>query len=86
MRTIVTILVSATFAAGMAGDADAASKREKYRGEARYYGYSPSSIAARQRDARTFDETEYYERLSEKIPFGTAAWWRQRERELSRGR
>jgi hypothetical protein len=83
MRTIMTALMSIALMAGMAGTADAA-KRGNSRGEARYYGYTPSDTAARQHDARTFDETQYYERLSEKIPFGTSAWWRQREREGAR--
>ena len=30
---------------------------------------------------RDFDETRYYERLSEKIPFGSATWWRQKQLE-----
>jgi hypothetical protein len=47
-----------------------------------YYSYnSPSAIAERQSYASTFDETKYYERDSRKIPFGTAEWWRQMERE-----
>jgi hypothetical protein len=44
-------------------------------------GTSPSAIAARQRHKETFDETQYYERLSEQIPFGSAAWWRQKQLE-----
>ena len=48
------------------------------------YNYnSPSAIAERQRHASTFDETQYYEHDSRKIPFGTAAWWRQLEIEGS---
>jgi hypothetical protein len=42
---------------------------------------APSAIAARQRHKETFDETQYYERLSEQIPFGSAAWWRQKQLE-----
>lgn len=42
---------------------------------------SPSAIAERQRNKDTFDETQYYERLSEKVPFGSAAWWRQKQLE-----
>jgi hypothetical protein len=40
---------------------------------------SPSAVAERQKDKRTFDDTRYYERLSEKIPFGSDAWWRQKQ-------
>ena len=82
MRTVITALVSVAFIAGLAGTADAAKGKKKYR--AYSYGYSPSAIAERQRHARTFDETQYYERLSEKIPIGTSAWWRQKEFENGR--
>ena len=78
MRSILTGLLSAALMLGIAGTADAQSKKK-------YDYYSPSAIAERQRHASTFDETQYYERLSEKIPFGTNAWWRQREREGARG-
>jgi hypothetical protein len=74
---ILAGLLSAAFVFAIAGAADAKTKK-KYR----YYNYnSPSAIAERQRHASTFDETQYYERDSRKIPFGTAAWWRQKERE-----
>jgi hypothetical protein len=42
---------------------------------------SPSAIAARQRDARTFDSTQYFEHDSRKIPMGTLEWWNQKARE-----
>lgn len=79
MRTILTGLLSAALVLGLAGAADAKSKKVTYYD---YYSYyAPSAIAERQRHASTFDETEYYERDSRKIPFGTAEWWRQMERE-----
>jgi hypothetical protein len=46
-----------------------------------YKDNSPSAIAARQRNARTFDDTQYYEHDLRKIPLGTRAWWDQYERE-----
>lgn len=80
MRAILTGLLSAALMLGIAGAADAKSKQKVI-----YYYYytynSPSAIAEQQRHAKTFDETEYYERDSRKIPFGTAEWWRQMERE-----
>jgi hypothetical protein len=79
MRSILTGLLSAALMLGIAGTADAQSKKKYV-----YYDYySPSAIAERQRHASTFDETQYYERDSRKIPFGTAEWWRQLEREGS---
>jgi hypothetical protein len=77
MRSTLTGLLSAALMLGIAGTADAKSKR-KY---VYYDDNSPSAIAERQRHASTFDETEYYKRDSRKIPFGTAEWWRQMERE-----
>jgi len=47
----------------------------------RYVDNSPSAIAARQRDARTFDPTQYFEHDSRKIPIGTLEWWNQKARE-----
>jgi hypothetical protein len=88
MRTILTGLLSAALVLGIAGAADAKSK-QKVTYYYYYYDnsyYSPSSIAARQSHAKTFDETEYYERDSRKIPFGSAEWWRQMEREGGRKR
>ena len=79
MRSILTGLLSAALVLGIAGTASAQSKKKYV-----YYDYySPSAIAERQRHASTFDETQYYERDSRKIPFGTAEWWRQLEREGS---
>jgi hypothetical protein len=77
MRKILAGLLAAAFVFGIAGAADAKTKK-KY-----YNYYSPSAIAERQRHASTFDETQYYERDSRKIPFGTAAWWRQLDLENS---
>ncbi len=78
MRAIITALVSIAFIAGVAGSADAAKAKKRYKPYSTTYSNSPSAIAERQRHKETFDETQYYERDSNKIPFGTAAWWRQR--------
>ena len=84
MRSILTGLLSMALLLGIAGTADAAKARKKSKSYDTSYQYnSPSAIADRQRNARTFDETQYYERDSNKIPFGTMAWWRQKEREGS---
>jgi hypothetical protein len=58
MRNILTGLLSAALMLGVAGTADAKSKKKD---EYAWFN-SPSAIAARQRDANTFDETQYYER------------------------
>ena len=80
MKTALTALLTVVITAGAASVAGAQSKYDR---DGRYYSSnrSPSAIAERQRHRRTFDENDYYERLSEKIPLGTAAWWRQKQRE-----
>jgi len=61
----------------------ATAQESRYRDRDGYYRTNPppSVIRERQRHKHTFDETQYYERLSEQIPFGTAAWWRQKQLE-----
>jgi len=80
MQYALAGLLSFAFVFGISGAADAKSKNKYY-----YYNSynSPSAIRERQRHARTFDETQYYEHDVRKIPFGTATWWRQLEIEGS---
>jgi len=83
MRTLVAGLVSVGLLAVLATPSEAYSKKRKRH---HAYGYnSPSAIAERQRHARTFDETQYYERELNKIPMGTRAWWDQLNRERGGG-
>lgn len=78
MRRLAATITLALLAGSVGGSAHAqvAPKQKSQEGR---QSRSPSAIAERQRHKKTFDETRYYERLSEKIPFGTPAWWRQRE-------
>ena len=80
MRKLATALLAVLLAGGLANAADAQSAKKRKDYDARQAG-SPSAVAERQRHKNTFDETRYYERLSEKIPFGTPAWWRQKQLE-----
>ncbi len=80
MRMLAAALLAALLAGGLASAADAQGDRKR-KGTDTRKADSPSAIAERQRHKSTFDETQYYERLSEKIPFGTPAWWRQKELE-----
>ena len=73
MRTILTSLLSISTLIVTSGSSLAA--------HGRYVDNSPSAIAARQRDARTFDPTQYFEHDSRKIPIGTLEWWNQKARE-----
>ena len=88
MRSILTGFLALALAFGVAGTADAGQKKKKPQqaSSIRSQYYSPSVVAERQRNASTFDETQYYEHDSRKIPFGTAAWWRQLEIEGNTGR
>jgi hypothetical protein len=81
MKYVLASLLSLAFVFGVAGTADARSKKKNHY----YYNSynSPSAIRERQRYASTFDETQYYEHDIRKIPFGTATWWRQLEIEGS---
>ena len=72
MRTILTSLFSIGVLVVSGGSSSAHSH---------YSDNSPSAIAARQRDARTFDSTQYFEHDSRKIPMGTLEWWNQKARE-----
>jgi hypothetical protein len=72
MRTILTSLLSISVLVAT-GETSLARSH--------YVDNSPSAIAARQRDARTFDPTQYFEHDSRKIPIGTLEWWNQKARE-----
>ena len=72
MRAIIASLLSIGVMALSGGSSLAHS---------RYVDNSPSAIAARQRDARTFDPTQYFEHDSRLIPMGTLEWWNQKARE-----
>jgi len=87
MRTILTGLVSLALVFGTAVTADAKSKKKKHQhaSYSRAQYYSPSEVADRQRRASTFDETQYYEVDSRRLPFGSAAWWRQIQQETDGG-
>lgn len=80
MKKVAVALFAVLLAAGPAGAADERGA-EKRKAAERQYNHGPAAIAERQRHKSTFDETQYFERLSEKIPFGSDAWWRQKQME-----
>jgi hypothetical protein len=87
MRSILTGLLAVALTFGVAASADAGQKKKKppQASNSRSQYYSPSVVAERQRKASTFDETQYYEVDSRKLPFGSAAWWRQMQQESDSG-
>jgi hypothetical protein len=68
MKTVIACLVALSFAAGLAGHADAATYRRKKRvaasqyGKQYHYGYRSS-------------DDGYQEQLLKAAPFGSKAWW-----------
>ncbi len=70
--------VVAVALAGLPGNAEAASGKKKLGQQEHTVRPAPKAYNAPVRD---IDETRYYERLSEKIPFGSSTWWRQRQLE-----
>ncbi|HEU4377048.1 MAG TPA: hypothetical protein VFR73_00630 [Hyphomicrobiaceae bacterium] len=85
MRSILAGLVSLAVVFGMAGAADAKSKKKRQAYHSQAGSYSPATVAERQRHARTFEETQYYEVDSRRLPFGSAVWWRQLQQETDGG-
>ena len=85
MRASPAGLLAFALALGVAATADAKEKKKKPRHASHSHSqdYSASAVVDRQRNATTFDETQYYEVDSRRLPFGSAAWWRQLEREGS---
>ncbi|HJZ34278.1 MAG TPA: hypothetical protein VKF35_24395 [Hyphomicrobiaceae bacterium] len=65
-----------------AGSADAQQRQNKNRPS---YGYTaPPGADQRQRqlrNERAYERGEYYEHDSNALPFGSRAWWEQKERE-----
>jgi hypothetical protein len=87
VRSILTGFLALALSFGLAGTADAGQKKKKPQqaSSSRSQYYSPAVVAERQRNASTFDETQYYEVDSRKLPFGSAAWWRQMQQESDSG-
>lgn len=77
MKSVLVALLALALTAA-AGSADTASAKKKH--DAREHG-KPAAKAQTGGMIRDIDETRYYERLSEKIPFGSATWWRQKQLE-----
>jgi hypothetical protein len=75
MKIIVTSLVAVSFVAILAGDADAATRKQKRRllasqySEPYAYGYSSR------------DGSGYYEQRLETLPVGSQQWWSVYERQ-----
>jgi hypothetical protein len=82
MRAIFCGLLSIGLVTGFTNAGDAANKREKSRRSPGYYYSSPSDLTERQlRNQQAYERGEYYEHDSNALPFGSRAWWEQKQRE-----
>ena len=81
MRSFFKALLSFAVLLAVAGTAHAAKTKKKYAEADR--SNSPSDINERQRNKETFDPSQYYQRDSNRIPFGTRTWWDQKTLEGS---
>ena len=82
MRAIFCGLLSIGLVIAFTNASDAANKREKSRRSPGYYYSSPSDLTERQlRNQRAYERGEYYEHDSNALPFGSRAWWEQKQRE-----
>lgn len=77
MKSLLVALMALALTAA-AGSADNVSAKKKQ--GARDHG-KPAAKVQTGGAIRDIDETRYYERLSEKIPFGSGTWWRQKQLE-----
>jgi hypothetical protein len=73
MKTLVTSLVALSFAAGLAGHADAATHKKK-RLQASHYGKQYSRVYG----YRDPDDSigGYYEHRLDAVRFGSQRWWK----------
>ena len=77
MRTIIAGLLSAGLlaAAPCTASADPARHSDSY---SRMY---PSATPRQLQNLRAYERGEYYEQLSDAVPFGSRVWWELKGRE-----
>jgi hypothetical protein len=81
MRVRLTALLSVALMVVWAGTADAASKRKKERHYDSYAMRYPHATPRQLRNLHGYERGEYYETYSPALPWGSRAWFEQRERE-----
>jgi hypothetical protein len=81
MRAIICLLLAGGLLMVFVGTGEAANGRTKQRQNTYYYN-SPTTATERQlRNQRAYERGEYYEHDSNALPFGSRAWWEQKQRE-----
>lgn len=68
---VVGVLITLSFMAALAGEADAAGRQQKKRHQATH----APKVASHRRAASGDGEAPYYEHVLEKVPFGSKRWW-----------
>ena len=82
MRAIFCLLLAGGLLMAFAGTGEAANGRAKQQRQNTYYYNSPTTATERQlRNQRAYERGEYYEHDSNALPFGSRAWWEQKQRE-----
>jgi hypothetical protein len=76
MRIAIVSVVGLSLLDGLAAAADAGSPLRKQRHKPLHAYKSPPAPSA----------SDYYERLADKLPFGSSIWWEQMLRERRGGR
>ncbi len=72
---IVLVVVALSLLAGIAGEAAAATYAKKHK------RYAKQPAAGKEHAARSARPDAYVERDANKLPFGSAIWWDQMQRE-----
>jgi hypothetical protein len=82
MRAILSLVISAGLLMTGVEPGEAANGRAKQRRQNTYY-YNPTTTATERqlRNQRAYERGEYYEHDSNALPFGSRAWWEQKQRE-----
>jgi hypothetical protein len=79
MKAVISGLVGLSLLASFAGPADAGARAKKQRYHATQQGQSYKYRPVQQ-------ESDYHERIADKLPFGSSIWWEQMVRERRGGR
>jgi hypothetical protein len=82
MRPTICLLLSGGLLMAFVATGEAANGRTKQRRQNTYYYNAPTTATERQlRNQRAYERGEYYEHDSNALPFGSRAWWEQKQRE-----
>ena len=81
MKKVIMALAALAIAVALAAAPADAGSRKKHKRYAKSNYERSTARAQSDRGSRSFDQDRYFERDSNRLPFGTAIWWEQMERE-----